>query len=219
MKLKNILLERKYAGPDLEAGGTARGFGTSPAPALRKLASSGAFEGAKKILDYGAGSGRNSAFLREMGFKVYAFDPYNGQAGADGWEGVSTTKPKGKFDVGFTSFVLNVVPVGTEKTIVNDVKKMCKETYHITRNMDIFNMVKRALGRGDRRVTTFFLEHFADEEEAAALEDGTLSDQTIMEFCNHGLETSSGFQRIPVSEETSGLTLVRETQGFKVYKG
>jgi len=219
MKLNVILDERRFQGASMEKGGTARSFGSTPAPALRKLFDSGVFEGAKKVLDYGAGvGGRNANFLRDNGLKVYAFDPYNGDAGADGWEGVTSTPPKDKFDVGFTSFVLNVVPEETEKKIVGDLKKLCKESYHITRHMDIFAMVKKALARKDPRVSRFFLDHFADEQEAAALEEGTLSDETIMEFCQHGLETTSGFQRIPMPEESGDLTLVRKTSPFKVYK-
>ncbi len=218
MKLEVILKERRYGGASLEAGGTARGFRSSPAPALRKMFDAGVFEGAKKVIDFGAGSGRNADYLRAQGLKVYAFDPHNGDAGADGWEGVTTKPPKGKFDVGFTSFVLNVVPEDVEKQIIGSLKKICKESYHITRNLDIFNMVKKALGRGDPRVTNFFLEHFADEKEAAMLEEGTLTDDVIMEFCQHGLETSSGFQRIPMPEESGELNLIRNTQGFKVYK-
>lgn len=217
--MKADIFERKFQGKAIERGGTARGFGSSPAPALKKLFDGGAFQGAKTVIDFGAGvGGRNSNFLREAGLKVYSFDPYNGTAGADGWQEVTTEPPKGKFDIGFTSFVLNVVPEKVEKKIIKDLQRLAKESYHITRNLDIFVMVKNALARRDPQVTNFFLEHFADEEEIAEYEAGTLSDDVIMEFCQHGLETRSGFQRIPVPEETSGLTLLRRTQGFKVYK-
>lgn len=218
MKIKLFLDERKFQGDAIETGGTARKFGSSPAPALSALFKSGGFEGAKKVIDYGAGVGaRNANFLREQGIKVYAYDPYNGTAGADGWEETSTKLPRGKFDVGFTSFVLNVVPESVEQKIIADLKRMCKQSYHITRHMDIFRMVKGALARGDRTVTDFFLTHFADDKERAALEDGTLDDETIMEFCQHGLQTSSGFQRIPMPEMTGELNLIRKIDQVKVY--
>ena len=214
MKILEILNERRYGGDPLEAGGTSIAGGA--APAIKQLANSGVFNDAT-VLDYGAGKyARNANFLREMGAKVYAYDPYNGSPDGDGWNETSTKKPNEQFDVGFTSFVLNVVPEHIEKQIINDVNSMCKHSYHITRNKDIFVMVKNALSRQEPTVTNFFLEHFADEEEKAALEEGTLSDETIMEFCQHGVQTSRGFQRIPTTED-SGFKLLRNTSNFKVY--
>lgn len=216
MKLEPLLELRRYGGEPLESGGTS--IKGSAAPAIRALAGKGAFEGAT-VLDYGAGKyARNTNYLREMGLKVYAYDPFNGVSGADGWTETTTAPPTEKFDVGFTSFVLNVVPEHIEKKIVQDVRKLCKNSYHITRNMDIFKMVKNALGRKDKTVTAFFLNSFADEEEKAAFQEGTLTDETIMEFCEHGVQTNKGFQRIPTLED-QGFRLTRKTEGFKVYEG
>ena len=207
---------RRYTGEPLETGGTS--IQGNAAPALAALYKGGAFEGARKVLDYGAGKyGRNANFLREQGIRVYAYDPFNG-TNVDGWEGVSNKLPRGKFDVGFTSFVTNVVPEYIEKQILDAVAKSARTQYHITRNMDIFAMVKKALARRDPLVTQFFLTEFAKPKEKKALEAGTLDDATIMEFCEFGVQTRQGFQRIPTSEDL-GLNLLRKTSGFKVYQG
>ena len=214
MKILEVLNERRYGGEPLETGGTSIAGGA--APAIKQLAKSGVFNGAT-VLDYGAGKyARNSNFIREMGGRVYAYDPFNGSPQGDGWNETTTQKPTEHFDVGFTSFVLNVVPEHVEKQIINDIRSMCDKTFHITRNKDIFVMVKNALLRGEPTVTQFFLTHFANEEEKVALEEGTLTDEIIMEFCEHGVQTSRGFQRIPTTED-SGYNILRNTSNFKVY--
>lgn len=217
MKLLEILEEkRRYGGDPLESGGTSIAGGA--APAIKGLFQKGAFTDAV-VLDYGAGKyARNANFLRENGIKVYAYDPYNGSPSGDGWNETTTKKPTSKFDVGFTSFVLNVVPENVEKGIIQDLRGLCSQSYHITRNKDIFVSVKKALLRGDPTVTNFFMNNFADEDEAAMLEQGELPDQVIQEFCEHGVQTSRGFQRIPTTEEF-GFSLIKNTSNFKVYQG
>jgi hypothetical protein len=217
MKLKDILTEerRTYTGDPLETGGTSIAGGA--APGVKWLEQQGAFNNAKTILDYGAGKyGRNSNYLREKGFKVYSVDPYNGSAGANGWEAVTTNQPNTNFDVAFTSFVLNVVPEHIEEQIIGTVNQLAQKTYHVTRNKDIFVTVKAALERGDKVITDFFLNNFASEEEKQALEEKTLSNDVIWEFCKHGVQTNRGFQRIPTLED-KGMTLMRETSNFKIY--
>ncbi len=212
---------RRYTGNPPETGGTSQNLPVSPA--LVDLVNKGAFQGAKKIVDFGAGEwGRNANWLREQGYKVWAFDPYNGQPGADGWTAVSTKLPRGKFDIGFTFFVLNVVPEHVEREIIADLAKITPVRYHITRNMDIFTLAKNSLGRGVPLVVDWFNKEFATPKERKMLQAGTLDDQTIMEFCEFGFITKvrkgTGFQRIPTSEDL-GLNLIRKTGGFKVYKG
>lgn len=208
---------RRYSGVPLEKGGTSISGGA--APGIKILAKQGAFDNAATILDYGAGKyGRNANFLREHGFKVYSYDPYNGKSNVNGWKNVSNRLPKNKFDVGFTSFVLNVVPEYIEKKIVEDVAKRTKRQYHITRNMDIFVMTKKALLRGDPVVTNFFLSEYATTREIKALQQGTLTDQQILDFCQFGVQTSRGFQRIPTTEDL-GLTLIKNHSNYKIYEG
>ena len=209
----NLLEKRVYTGDPLETGGTSiQGLA---APAIQALTKAGKFQG--NVLDYGAGKyGRNAKFIREAGFKVWSYDPFNGKAGANGWTEVSKDLPNIQFDVGFTSYVLNVVPEKIEDQIISDVSSKCKVAYHITRNMDIFDSVKKALLRGEPTVKNFFLKEFATPIEQEALENQQLADSTILEFCEFGVQTSRGFQRIPKLEE-KGFSLLRKTSGFKVY--
>ena len=203
-----------YTGEPLETGGTS--IQGDAAPALRIIASD--FKDGDKILDYGAGKyGRNAKYLRGNGYKVYAYDPYNG-SDVDGWEGVSKTVPSfERFDVVFTCFVLNVVSDKIEDSILNDTKKLGKQEFHITRNQDIFESVKKALSRKDKVVYNFFTKNFADKEDIEAFESGNLSDDVIMAFCTYGVQTSRGFQRIPFLED-KGYTLMKKTSGFKIYR-
>tara|TARA_R110000823_G_scaffold230090_4_gene357006 strand:+ start:921 stop:1553 length:633 start_codon:yes stop_codon:yes gene_type:complete len=196
-----------YTGAPLETGGTSIQGNVSPAIAW---ISNSKLSPGKKVLDYGAGKyGRNAKYLRLMEWEVYAYDPFNG-TDTDGWTGVSNKLPKGKFDIGFTSFVLNVVPEHIETKLIQDVSKRVKEAvFHITRNMDIFDTVKKALHREDPLVTKFFLEEFDPT--------GDLSDANILEFCYFGVQTSRGFQRIP-ELETKGFSLIKNTSGYKIYQ-
>lgn len=64
-----------------------------------------------KVLDFGAGNGRHSIAIRDLGYSVYSYDPYNGNIDADPYREVSAMTPRGnlRFGVVFTAFVLNVV--------------------------------------------------------------------------------------------------------------
>lgn len=218
--LSNFITEahrRRYAGKPLEMGGTS--IQGAAAPAIRWLSRQGSFQHASKILDFGAGKyARNANWLRQQGFRVYAFDPFNGDPSADGWEGVSTKIPRVKFDVGFTSFVLNVVPEHIEREIIAGVAKSAKIQYHIVRNMDVFALAKKSLAGGNNLVTDFFMKEFATPTERKLLQAGQLDDKTIMAFAEFGFQTSHGFQRIPTSDDL-GLTLIKKTSGWKVYQG
>jgi len=217
MKLEQIFEARRvYKGKPLETGGTS--IQGKAAPALRDLYKKGVFKEGDVILDYGAGKyGRNANFLREEGFKVYAYDPFNGKA-VDGYEGVSNKLPKGtKFDVAFTSFVLNVVPDKIENTIIKEIKRFSKKQFHITRNMDIFDSVKKALGRKDKLVSNFFLDEFANSQEEGAYNTDKLTDKMILAFCEFGVQTSKGFQRIPFLDD-KGFKQIRKTASYKVFE-
>ena len=212
----NELLEasRSYTGEPLEKGGTSI-KGQGAAPAIKSLIKKGFFDG-KTVLDYGAGKyGRNADAIRSSGAKVFAYDPFHG-SGDDGYSSVAGSIPNEKFDIAFTSYVLNVVPENTEDQILNDIESHSNSIFHITRNLDIFNSVKKALMRKDPTVSNFFLQQFANEEEKESFENGTLTDQVIMEFCKHGVQTSRGFQRIP-ELENKGYNLKQNTSGYKLY--
>jgi len=216
MKSTEFITEKRtYTGEPLETGGTS--ISGAAAPALRDLFNKGEIKAGMTVLDYGAGkSGRNANFLRENGVKCFAYDPFNG-TNVDGWKGVSDTLPSGTFDVGFTAYVLNVVPEHIEDQLISDVDKASKRQFHITRNRDIYDTVKRALQRKDKLVGDFFLTHFADDEQKRMYEEGTLPNDVIIAFCEFGVQTSKGFQRIPFLAN-KGFTLVRKTNVAKVYK-
>jgi len=206
-----------YTGDPLETGGTSINspVGASMAALAALLPPIDACGG---VLDYGAGKyGRSSVYLRGLGYKVYAYDPFNGGSGG-GWEGgVSNVLPKDSFDVVFTSFVLNVVPCHIEDGILQKCNSVSSKQIHLTRNTDIYDTVKKNLLSGKSNlISDFFLAEFASKEEKDLFKAGVLDDATIMEFCYFGVQTSRGFQRIPVLEE-KGYTLKKKTSGWKLY--
>ncbi|OYT15006.1 MAG: hypothetical protein B7C24_15370 [Bacteroidetes bacterium 4572_77] len=206
-----------YSGQPLEKGGTS--IPGKAAPAIRWLFNKGYIKSTDKVLDYGAGKfGRNGIFLREQGCEVFCYDPFNG-TDKNGWNGVAKTisLPSTLFDVAFSCFVLNVVPFHTEQSIIKEVNSFAKYAFHVTRNTDIFDSIKKALGRKDKLVGKFFLDNFATDLEKEQYEAGELDEDTILEFCMYGVQTSKGFQRIPCCEK-QGMKLLRSTGGFKIYE-
>lgn len=218
--LQKSTRRRRYDGPPIEKGGTSiKGSSTKASPGLQWLIRQGAFAGAGAILDYGAGKyGRNSMALRKLlGVRVYSYDPFNGKQGANGWEKVATTLPSRlKFNVGFSTFVLNVVPEYVEKQIIQRVGSRCESSFHIVRD-DIFLHIKNALLRGDKLVSAFFLDEFATPNETQLYEAGQLPDSTIMEFCQFGTVTNHGFQRMCTPEDFGLRLLKSKKNSFRIY--
>ena len=205
-----------YDGPSLEEGGTSiRGRGASPY--VRRLAEM--LAPGTTILDYGAGKyARNADYLRERGFTVYAYDPFNGR-GKDGYRkgSVSVLPPRRKFDLGLTSYVLNVVPEAVEDEIVAAVARLSREQIHVTRSLDILASVKAALERLDPTVCGFFeREYLPGRRLAKPFREGRLTDRQILGFCRFGVQTSRGFQRIP-QLDGKGLHLVGGGSGHRVF--
>jgi len=222
MKLKDYLEEaaKYFQGAPPERGGTS--IKGNVAPGVKWLFSQGLIRPGDRVLDWGAGEyARNSEWLREQGCTVYAYDPFHGKK-ANGYEGLSKKVPptSDRFDSGFTCFVINVVPERKEKQIIRWMGVYCKQHYHISRNLDVFQSAKKALERHDRVVGNFFINVYAadDEELAKRYLEKKLTDDDIMKFCVHGFTTVKGFQRIPMLED-EGYTLLRKTSGFKIYKG
>ena len=109
-----------------------------PAPAIKWLLEKKLLEG--KILDYGAGFGRNTEFLLKKGVDVCAFDPYN--AGGI----VKDQFPAYEFDTVFSSFVLNVVTKEEQEKIMEDCRKAINgwgTVFHIVRNKDVTELGKK----------------------------------------------------------------------------
>ena len=216
----NLLQELLYyTGKPLEKGGTS--IAGDAAPAIRALYGKAIKQG-DVVLDYGAGKyARNADFFRSKGLKTYAYDPFNSNcSGEKGWEEgkvsdqVSIKTNDGKFDVAFTCFVLNVVPKNVEDQIIKKVQRLGKKVIHVTRNMDVFDMVKSALLKKDKYVYPFYVKEYNKGKD---VDPKTLSDEEIMEFCKFGVQTSRGFQRIP-DLESHGYKLIRNTSGYKVYE-
>ena len=64
-----------------------------------------------KILDWGSGKGRHTKFLRDLGYEVWSYDPYNGEDTLDGYNNISKHLPEFcNFDIVFSAYVLNVIP-------------------------------------------------------------------------------------------------------------
>lgn len=216
-----------YDGSVQETGGTS--IAGNVAPAVVWLDTKGVFKDAETILDYGAGKYvRNADYLRNKDYKVYAYDPFNGKPEVDPYELGSVSKElpdKEMFDVGMSVFVINVVKKSVQDYILDDVKKWAKNTYHISRNKDIFDMVKKNLllptnTKDSLIIKNFFINEFSTDEEKEMLEQKILPDDIIEEFCYFGVQTSRGFQRIPFDTdvEEQGFSLIKNTGGWKIYK-
>jgi len=122
----------------------------TPAPAIRQLARHH-LEPGDRILLYGAGHGRNADWLRQCGYRVYAYDPYNGDD-SSGWSGVSNKLPSIKFTIIITCYVLNVVNPETEAFIRKDcLQRLAKNgfLFHVVRGK---GELKKAAGSIERAI-------------------------------------------------------------------
>lgn len=111
-----------------------------PAPAIVWLEKEGYFSKEDSILDYGAGHGRNVKYLRDLGYNITGFDPHNSS------DLVTNEIPNVKFDVVFTSFVLNVVDKAGQTEVEYKTRAVLKDTgtvLHIVRNKDIVELAKK----------------------------------------------------------------------------
>lgn len=215
------IAKRRYEGPPLETGKTSIKGGA--APAIQWMTKQGIFQPGMKVLDWGAGKvARNADFLRSLGCEVFAYDPFNA-TGGDGWEmgSVAGEKPDPQqFDVGFSSFVLNVVPEHIEDEILRDMGAYTSEMYHIVRNRDIYKMAENALSgtTNNPHIVEFYLTQFADDEEKEAWEAGKVYEEDIEAFCPFGFKSGPGkFQRIPSDLEDKGYRILKETSGYTIY--
>jgi len=166
--------------------------------ALVKLFDAGFFVSGGTALDYGAGKyGRNANYLRSNGVQTYAYDKYNGTS-SNGWDGVSLVEPEGQFDVSFTCYVLNVVPVDIESDIIKAVENSSERVFHITRGSDITNMVYNVIsGRRKNMLMMQYIETEYTELFAQITETNDLK-AIAREIASRGVVTAKDcFQRIP----------------------
>ncbi|CAL9973402.1 hypothetical protein VPHD479_0170 [Vibrio phage D479] len=168
--------------------------------ALVKLYNSGMFREGGTALDAGAGKyGRNAEWLRKQGIRTYAYDPFNGTT-ADGWEAVSTVMPNEKFDTGFTSYVLNVVPEEVEAQIIRDVEGRVNGTvFHITRGTDVTDMIWRTIQPGGKR-NKYIMEFIEANypEYMAKIDAGDVTKEDATALAKLGVASAKdSFQRYP----------------------
>lgn len=181
------------------------------------------------IIDYGAGrNGRHAEFFRNKGIKTYGYD-YTWESGEDGWRGVSKELPGGRFKVGISCFVLNVVTEDIEDGIISWMDEHCERVYHITRNRDIFKTIINGLIRRDKGVVEFF-RYFRGEVvrqdggkeykmpviKDLIIDGKPVTEEEVMDFSIFGIKTSKGFQRIPMLEG-KGFKLIKIDGQFKIY--
>lgn len=207
-----------YKGPDLEAGKTS--ISGKEVAALKSYILPNLKEG-DTILDYGAGTfARNADFLRGLGFKVYAYDPFNGTSGDGFGKGnVSTKLPTEKFDVGFTSFVLNVVNDSAENKIIKGLKRLTTKSYHIVRN-DIVAELRKSINSASSRkiLISFVKKNYPDRQLLKLLENNpeAITRDMVTDLAMFGYQTSKGFQKLPMLEN-KGFSLVKKASGWKLY--
>jgi hypothetical protein len=222
LKLKLILEEGDhYSGPSDSKMTSISGDVAKP---ITWLQSTGQFgrPDSTTIIDYGCGkAARNAAHLRTLGYKVYSYDLYWGVEGVDPYSAISNVLPNDSFDVGFTSYVINVVTIPEQTSILSWMKSHCDRTFHVTRNKDITAMIILGMKKNNSMVIDFFTNEFGgNTEDVERIQNGEKSPELIQimnDFAKFGLKTSRGFQRIPFLEEY-GFTLMKQSTGYKIYK-
>lgn len=206
IKLKELLSEEIFTDPTDSRMTSIRGKVTY---GVKWLFNKGAFDG--MIIDYGCGRyDRNASFLREHGLKVYSYDKFWGKSTADGYTEPSNVLPSETFDVGFTSFVLNVVNISEEQEILQWMNSHCKTEYHITRNQDIKDMIIAALQKKNNTISNFFTDRFKGDIS-------NITEKDIDDFSTFGTKTNMGFQRIP-ELQFKGYKILKLQYPYKIYK-
>jgi hypothetical protein len=207
IKLRDILMNEGdvYTGDTMSKNTSIDGKEVAAIVALQQT---GKIYG--RVIDYGCGKvDRNGVYLRSKGLSVYSYDPYWGTA-VDGYDGISNILSNDHFDVGYTSYVLNVVNEAEQSKILRYMDSHCEYQYHVVRNMDVYNMVVDALTRGDKLVSNFYFNEFKGKKEDIG------NKEVMMAFAKFGTNTVKGFQRI-VYLEQYGYRLLAKSGGYKLY--
>lgn len=175
----------------IEQGGTAMSTRNS-SPAVRYLYDQGLIRPGMTVIDYGAGHGRNTRWLRDRDVDVYAYDPYLGFPGHNGWKVISDEFPVVKrVDVLLTSFVLNVLTPGDELELLKKIKGLAYFTYHVVRNRDL-------------------LYYSADDTPQYIA--------NCKAIAKSGFPTSRGYQR-RTEVDHEGIICIREVHGYRIFQG
>lgn len=214
MKLTDLIFEDAFYGGTTMSKNTSIMGGVTEG--ISSLYKSGKING--KVLDYGAGRvDRNAKFLRANGLEVYSYDPFWG-SGDDGYVTTSDKLPSDTFDVGYTSYVLNVVSFPEQEGILSTMNSLCKKQFHIVRFMDLYDLAKKNLESGkDNLIKSFFTIEYKGDLEAYLNSDKSGKTDILTDFLEFGTETSNGFQRL-VALENQGFTLIKKSSGYRIYE-
>lgn len=203
-----------YDGHPLDTANTALST-DSPAPAVRWLVEKRHLVKGMRVLDYGAGKGRNARWLRDEGIHVYAYDPSHGSVDVGGWYDVSMSLPscEDEFDVFLSCFVLNVVPKHVEESIIQFGNTYNTLQMHITRNHDLLSYVQSALYKGTPTVTDWFRNVYGGNPDNIL----TMSSIDFHMFCEFGVKTSKGFQRDVHLRQDQGWGIEHQAHGYRIF--
>lgn len=94
-------------------------IGGKESPIVQKLALSRYCSEEKKILDYGAGKGRNGLHLLQLGHDVIMYD-INSDHNC-----ITSLFPKQEFDIVLLNYVLNVILKPTRLKVLDQIKSVC----------------------------------------------------------------------------------------------
>jgi hypothetical protein len=189
------------------------------APPIRKMVKDGVIKPGMTVLDYGCGkeNGRNAIWLREQGVTVYAYDLYHGVDNGDGWNIASNTLPAEdtKFDLVFSCYVLNVVPLAVEEEIIETASKYSDVVYHIIRE-DVYSSLKKSIYT-NKWAREFWNEFDTDGKWTMEFFREELPKEVVTSFLEFGVRTGEDeFQRI--SYVLGCERVWGETSGYGVYK-
>ena len=89
---------------------------SGPSAPLRFVESS--FKTNDMILDYGCGKGADTEYLRGKGYSVDAYDPH--------YSNIDLSKKESFYDVIICNYVLNVLGIEEEDSLISDIKSKLK---------------------------------------------------------------------------------------------
>ncbi len=124
---------------------TALSSNTRPNKDLVNFITSNLSDTSKTILDWGAGKGRHTKYLRDLGYKVWSYDPYNGEDTLDGYNKISKNLPNENYDLVFSAYVLNVIPKKKLNNAIKEIESFGKDNSIIIHKVrEDIDLVKKA---------------------------------------------------------------------------
>lgn len=193
-----------------ETGGTS--INGQATPGVKWLVKKRFLSPGQTIADFGSGKYlRNTKWLRENGFTVFAYDPYHGwDCDGFGSDSISKTFPWDyltSFDSILSTYVLNVVSLEDEENIIDMLSE--RPNFHIVRN-DIPNIIGEKIAKGDGFVYDRLYEVVGTKSR--------YTEDDFMKLARYGIPTTRGFQR-HCELEKYGFTCLKKTTSYKIYQG